>query len=238
MARAYQDTAPYDFQTFDDQRYLDDDPRYAPAPYAPEPEQNWWEDEAYQRSDIVLESHTDPTGWGAHAIAGRPPAEATSGNRLLVILLFLAGLAPSVALWLFETEAGAINDVPSLMIAIGRITGLAGGYLLFIQLLMMSRVSWLEEGAGATDTLKWNRGVGRAMVVPVLAHAVFITCGFALTAESPVVEQGITIITTLPDMLSATAATGLLVLISLMSVRVAKNKLPYELWHLIHLSGY
>jgi predicted ferric reductase len=237
MARLYQDTAPYDFQTFEDQRYLDDDPRYAPAP-----EQNWWQDEAYQRSDVVLESHTDPTGWRAQPMPGaiddRPPAEATSGNRLLIVLLFLAGLATSVSLWLFETEAGAINDLPSLMMAIGRVTGLTGGYLLFIQLLMMSRVSWLEEWVGAHDLLKWHRWLGTSLVVAVLAHAVFITYGYALTAESPVVQQGITIVTTLPDMISATVATGLLVLISLMSVRVAKNKLPYELWHLIHLSGY
>jgi len=237
MARAYQDTAPYDFQGFEDQRYPDDDPRYAPAP-----DDNWWQDEAYQRSDIVLESHTDPTGWRAQPMPGaiddRPPAEATSGNRLLVVLLFLAGLATSVSLWLFETEAGAVNDVPSLMMAIGRVTGLTGGYLLFIQLLMMSRVSWLEEWVGAHDLLKWHRWLGTSLVVAVIAHAVFITYGYALTAESPVVEQGITIVTTLPDMISAAVAAGLLVLISLMSVRVAKNKLPYELWHLIHLSGY
>jgi predicted ferric reductase len=252
MARAYSDTADQQFQTFEDQRYRQPEPiedaRY-PVDVRPEPswdtapaEQNWWPDDTYQRSDIVLESHTDPTGWKAQslvpAIDDRPPAESTSGNRLLTVLLFFAGLATSVSLWLFETEAGAVGDLPTLMMAVGRITGLIGGYLLFVQLLMMSRVSWLEEWVGARDLLKWHRWLGTTLVVAVLAHAVFITYGYALTAESGVVDQAVTIVTTLPEMISATVATGILVFISLISIRFARARLPYELWHLIHLTGY
>jgi hypothetical protein len=62
--------------------------------------------------------------------------------------------------------------------------------------------------------------------------------GYALTAESGVAGQAWTIITTLPDMISATVTAGILVFISLISIRFARTKLPYELWHLIHLSGY
>jgi predicted ferric reductase len=241
MARPYSDTVDQQFQTFEDQRYLQDAPVDVPRYAAEAPPQNWWQDDAYQRSDVVLESHTDPTGWKAGTVPvidDRPPAEATSGNRLLTVLLFFAGLATSVSLWLFETEAGAINDLPTLMMAVGRITGLIGGYLLFIQLLMMSRVSFLEEWVGARDLLKWHRWLGTSLVVAVLAHAVFITYGYALTAETGVVDQAVTIVTTLPEMISATAATGILVFISLISIRFAKTKLPYELWHLIHLTGY
>jgi len=39
-------------------------------------------------------------------------------------------------------------------------------------------------------------------------------------------------------MLKAVAATVILVVISLISIRAARNKLPYELWYLIHLTGY
>ena len=119
-------------------------------------------EEAYRRSDIVLESPTDPTGWkatgpAAPPIDDRPPAESFAGNRLLTILLFFSGLATSVSLWLFDTQAGAVHDTPTLMLAAGRILGLVGGYLLFIQLLMMSRASWLEEWVGARDLLQWHR---------------------------------------------------------------------------------
>ena len=200
-------------------------------------------DEAYRRSDIVLESPTDPTGWkatgpAAPPIDDRPPAESFAGNRLLTILLFFSGLATSVSLWLFDTQAGAVHDTPTLMLAAGRILGLVGGYLLFIQLLMMSRVSWLEEWVGARDLLQWHRWLGTTLVVTVVGHIVFIVYGYALTGDKGVVDQGWTMITTFPDMLSATVATGILVAIALISIRAARTKLPYELWHMIHLTSY
>ncbi len=262
---------PPTFQTFQDQRYEpDEDAQYfADLRSAPDDEDDRWpapdrdeapaqgryeesdpwpddpyRDDPYRRSDILVESQTDPTGWKAAGPAqppipdDRPPAEAISGNRLLTVLLFFAGLATSVSLWLFETQAGEVSDTASLMLAAGRITGLIGGYLLFIQLLMMSRVSWLEEWVGARDLLRWHRWLGTSLTFFVLAHIVFIVYGYALTAETGVVEQGWTIITTLPEMLSASAATIILVVISLISMRAAKTKLPYELWHLIHLTGY
>ena len=118
MARAYGDTASQQFQTFEDQRYSREEPvetaRYLAETQTRPPQENWWQDDAYQRSDVVLESNTDPTGWQAGAVApavdDRPPAESHSGNRLLTVILFFAGLATSVALWLFETPAGTVND--------------------------------------------------------------------------------------------------------------------------------
>ncbi|GAA4591134.1 putative ferric reductase [Actinoplanes octamycinicus] len=197
----------------------------------------------YRRDAIVVESNTSPTGWKAGTgfpmpEDDRPPAEATSGNRLFTVMLFFSGLATSVALWLFDTQAGAVNDTATMMLAAGRVTGLVGGYLLFIQLLMMSRVSWLEEWVGSRDLLRWHRWLGTSLLVAVLAHIVTIVYGYALLAQTTVVDQAWSVITTFPEMISATVATGLLVLLSFTSIRWLRTHLPYELWHLIHLTGY
>src|SRR6266511_934910 len=134
--------ARQDFQTFEDRRYRRPDSvetaRYQAEARQEVPLPSWWQreamdarrspsfDEAYRRSDIVLESPTDPTGWtatgpAAPPIDDRPPAESYAGNRLLTILLFFSGLATSVSLWLFHTQAGAVDDTPTLMLAEGRI---------------------------------------------------------------------------------------------------------------------
>jgi predicted ferric reductase len=168
----------------------------------------------------------------------RPPAEAMAGNRLLTILLFMAGLATSVSLWLFDTQPGAINDSATLMIAVGRITGLVAGYLLFIQLLMMSRVSWLEEWVGARDLLRWHRWLGTSLLAFVMAHIAFIVFGYAAQSRTSAVNQAWNMITTYEDMISATIATGILVFVGLLAIRQFRKWLPYELWHLLHLSGY
>jgi predicted ferric reductase len=248
------------FQTSEDQRWSNgEDEQYFADLRSMPPDDPWalenrsevespdidldWDD-GYRRSDVLVESNTDPTGWKATGPAqppipdDRPPAEATSGNRLLTVLLFFSGLATSLALWLFDTQAGAISDTPTLMLAAGRVTGLVGGYLLFIQLLMMSRVSWLEDWVGARDLLRWHRWLGTSLVVAVIAHIVHITYGYALTAPTGVVGQAWTIVTTFPSMISAAVATAILVVISLISIRAARARLPYELWHLIHLTSY
>jgi predicted ferric reductase len=230
-------------------RFAGDRPTYAAGGYAePAADPGFAADAGFEahdpflRSDIVVEAPADPSGWRgsgpAIPIDDRPPSEATSGNRLLTVLLFFAGLATSVSLWLFDTQAGAIDSTPTLLLAVGRVTGLVAGYLLFIQLLMMSRVSWLEEWVGSRDLLRWHRWLGTSLVVAVLTHIVFIVFGYAKTAETGVVAQSWTIVTTFPSMISAAVATGILVLISLISMRAARSKLPYELWHLIHLGGY
>ncbi len=197
----------------------------------------------YRRGEVVVESNTSPTGWKAGTGVpvpedDRPPAEATSGNRLFTVMLFFSGLATAVALWLFDTQAGAVNDTATLMLAAGRISGLIAGYLLFIQLLMMSRVSWLEEWVGSRDLLRWHRWLGTSLLVMVLAHIVTIVYGYALLAQTGVVDQAWNVVTTFPEMISATIATGLLVLLSFTSIRWLRTHLPYELWHLIHLTGY
>ena len=243
----YADPEQYepDYQDYRDADHAD--PRL-PGPLAEPHQQTWWDEpavhDAFPRSDIVVEAPSDPSGWRgsgpgmAVPVDDRPPAEAISGNRLLTVLLFFAGLATSVSLWLFDTQAGAINSTPTLLLAVGRITGLIGGYLLFIQLLMMSRVSWLEEWVGSRDLLRWHRWLGTSLVVTVLTHIVFIVFGYAQTAQTGVVDQTWNIVTTFPSMISAVIATGILVVISLISMRAARTKLPYELWHMLHLGGY
>jgi predicted ferric reductase len=226
-----------------DDAYAGPDIDDEPAPAWADPQDPDFDD-PYRRSDIVHESQTDPSGWKATGPAqppipdDRPPAEALSGNRLLTILLFFSGLATSVSFWLFDTPGGSVNSTATLMLAAGRVSGLVAGYLLFVQLLMMSRVSWLEEWVGARDLLRWHRWLGTSLVVGVLAHIVLIVYGYALTAQSGVVDQGWTIITTFPDMMKAVIATGILVVITLTSVRFARSRLPYEFWHLMHFAGY
>ncbi|HEX8629010.1 MAG TPA: ferredoxin reductase family protein [Catenuloplanes sp.] len=167
--------------------------------------------------------------------ADRPPAEALAGNRLLTILLFVGGLAASVAMWVFDTRVGAINDSASLLIAAGRVTGLIAGYLLFIQLLMVSRVSWLEEWVGARDLLRWHRMLGVSLLTATVAHIICTVLGYASAARTSPTAQAWKMF---GDMANAFIATGLMVAVSLLAVRGIRRRLPYELWHLLHLGGY
>ncbi|HEY7224425.1 MAG TPA: ferredoxin reductase family protein [Micromonosporaceae bacterium] len=174
----------------------------------------------------------DPTG------KYRPLPRRGHGTRRLVIASFWAGLVGSVALWWFHTPTGSIVDVGSGLIEAGRITGMAAGYVLLVQVLMMSRVGWLDRTISANNLLGAHRDLGFMLVVTVLLHMSLIVVGYAKLSEVSIVEQTTTMLTSFEDMVSATIATGILVGVGLVSIRVIRSRMPYELWHVLHLSTY
>jgi predicted ferric reductase len=167
-----------------------------------------------------------------------PPGRASTGNRLLVTVLFWFALIASVELWWVNTPVTSTSNRAELLIAAGRITGMAGGFILLTEVAMMSRLRLFESWVGTHDLLRWHKTLGVALVILIPAHAGLLVAGYAVAAKTPLTRQAITMVTTLEDMVSATVATGVLVVAGLLAGRFFRRRLPYELWHALHLSLY
>ncbi|WP_375493553.1 ferric reductase-like transmembrane domain-containing protein [uncultured Jatrophihabitans sp.] len=120
----------------------------------------------------------------------------------------------------------------------GRLTGLLAGYAILVVLALMARVPALERGVGSDRLARWHAAGGRYVVSLALAHTLLIIWGYAVTAHADVVSQTTTLVLTYPDVLMATVAVGLLVLVGVTSARAARKRLRYETWHLLHLYTY
>jgi len=72
----------------------------------------------------------------------------------------------------------------------------------------------------------------------MLAHIVLITVGYAMESDVDVVAQAWQFVWDYPGMLLATAGTGLLIAVVILSMRRARRRLRYESWHLLHLYAY
>jgi predicted ferric reductase len=166
------------------------------------------------------------------------PGVATAGNRLFFVVLFWFAMAASVEVWWLNNRHGSVADLGSALIAAGRITGMIGGFVLLIVVLMMSRVAWLEQWVGAHDLLQWHRSLGGYLVVLVPAHAVLIIYGYAISARVSATHETWTMLRTYQDMISAFVATGILVAVGLLAIRAVRRALPYELWYYLHLTTY
>src|SRR5262245_45718517 len=79
------------------------------------------------------------------------PGRYRTGNRLFFTAVFWFALVASVEVWWLNTPSGSVSSPATALIAAGRVTGMIGGYLLLVQVLMMSRVAWLEAWVGAHD---------------------------------------------------------------------------------------
>jgi len=173
--------------------------------------------------------------WGYKPIV---PERIDRGTRLFLVILFWFLLVTSVELWWLDTPARSVNGAAAVLTESGRITGMVGGFLLLVQVLLMSRVGWLERFIGAHDLLVWHRELGAGVVVTIVMHVALISFGYAgLDGVSVFAETG-NLWHTYAAMASAYVATGLLVMIAVLSVRWLRRKLPYELWYYTHLSAY
>jgi predicted ferric reductase len=193
-----------------------------------------WDETAlsYLTGERSLVTTIGPTGTVA-----APTALGRRRQRYLV-LLFWAGLIGSVYLWWRDTPAGSVDSVPAALIEAGRITGMIGGFALLIQILLMSRVGWLDRRVSAGDLVGWHRDLGFILTIMVLAHMVLLILGLKAYDEKSIIAESLSMMNTYEDMISAFVATGIMVGIALLSIRAVRAIVPYELWYYLHLSTY
>ena len=170
------------------------------------------------------------------ASAALPQHPPTGTHPHLVLAALWAGGALAVALWWHNTFA--VTGLGQLLTNAGRITGLLAGYGAAVLLLLMARVPWLEHGVGADRLARWHSSGGRYMVSLAVAHTLLIVWGYAVTAHTDVVSQTQTLLLSYPDVMMATVALALLVMVGAVSARAARRRLRHETWYHLHLYTY
>jgi predicted ferric reductase len=170
----------------------------------------------------------------ATTLPATPRWYADAGSVVAGISLLIV-----TALWVsnggVQQIAGGGADAFS---AIGRLTGLWASDLLLLQVLLMARVPMVERAFGQDRLARWHRWTGFSSFWLMVAHIVLITIGYR-GADSPNFFGELwDMIWTYPGMLLATAGTLALIMVVVTSIRLARRKLRYESWHLLHLYAY
>jgi ferredoxin-NADP reductase/DMSO/TMAO reductase YedYZ heme-binding membrane subunit len=153
-----------------------------------------------------------------------------------VLALIAAGALATVGLWWHDTTS--ISGFGGWLTNAGRITGLLAGYGVVVLVALMARLPPVERGVGADRLARWHAMGGRYTVSLVVAHAMLITWGYAVTAHTNVASETASLLTSYPDVLMATAGGLLLVGVGAVSARAARRRLRYETWYYLHLYTY
>jgi predicted ferric reductase len=149
-----------------------------------------------------------------------------------------ANAAVVVYLWLHGGGISAAHDGADRLTSLGRITGLLGAYSALLQVLMLSRLPPLERLVGFDRLTVWHRRNGKLCIVLLLAHTVLITWGYQQTDAIPLGKEITSLADDYPGLVTATVGTGLMLIVVLSSLVIARKRLPYEFWHLVHLTAY
>jgi predicted ferric reductase len=149
-------------------------------------------------------------------------------SALVVVYLWLAG----------SGAQGMSSSTPELFTSIGRVTGLVAADLLLVQVFLMARVPWVERSYGQDELARRHRLVGFWSFTLMVGHVALITLGYALADRRGLITELWHVVTTYPGILMASIATGSLVLVAVTSIRLARKRMQYESWHLLHLYAY
>jgi predicted ferric reductase len=173
-----------------------------------------------------------------HRAAGKPVPAPRPGLVRAALAVVGVGLGATAAL-AFTAENGAQLRAPGgLATFAGSLTGLVGTYLALIMVLLVSRVPFVEHVLGLDGLLRWHRRLAVWPVSLLVAHALFITVGYAQAARSGLLRQVAALLRSYPDVLSATVGLALMCLAAVISIRAVRSRLRRETWWTVHLVMY
>jgi predicted ferric reductase len=147
-------------------------------------------------------------------------------------------LGTVIALVVIGESRGTLASPGGWLIAVGRLAGFTGTYLMLVMIVLISRIPWLERTVGQDRLVRWHRRIGPWPIVLIGLHVVTITLGYAQMTRVGPLHQLWVFLVNYPDMLAAMVGFALLVLAGLSSIRIARRKMKYETWWIIHLYIY
>lgn len=136
---------------------------------------------------------------------------------------------------------GGVAGITNLQTALGsleRITALIATILLLIQILLIARVPWLDKLYGHDRATATHKKIGKPVLYLVLVHVIAVIWSYSLTDGVGLVEEFLSLINVVPEIVLATIALGLMITVVLASINISRKKLSYEAWYLVHLLGY
>jgi predicted ferric reductase len=152
-------------------------------------------------------------------------------------VLVAANAVAVVGLWWRQGGLREVHDAAALLTSAGRVAGLLGALLALVELLLLARIPVLDV-VGLERIGVWHRRNGTACLTLLVAHAVLVTAGYAVTDGIPVTREAGDLLSRYSGVLLATIALGLLVAVAATSVVVVRRRLPYRVWHAVHVCAY
>ncbi|MDQ3788662.1 MAG: ferredoxin reductase family protein [Actinomycetota bacterium] len=134
---------------------------------------------------------------------------------------------------LFFTEGAGKNDV----LTVAKFFGLHAALLLFIQLLLIARLPWLDRRIGMDRLTVWHRWVGFGLFWTILTHAFIVVLGYAVLDDAPMTSTFLAL-AGVPASLLGMCAALLVVVVAAVSTRYVRRRLRYETWHALHMLVY
>lgn len=154
----------------------------------------------------------------------------------LVAALWWVG---AIGVAFFIAAGGLTTSTPiDYLYSLGRVAGIVATILVMNQVLLISRVPWVERTLGHDRAAVTHTRMGKVAFIAMLVHVALIVI---MTAH----YDGQSVFAAIPAMwdlgwfmVAAQAAFGLFTLVVATSLLIVRRRWRYETWHTVHLFVY
>jgi predicted ferric reductase len=153
-------------------------------------------------------------------------------------VVIVANAVLTLGLWVRHGGLGTLGGPGGRPTAGGQLAGLLGTYAVLVELLLMSRIGWLEQAVGFDRLAVWHRWTGFAAVTLLTAHAGLITWGYAAADHRSLAGELGAFVRHYPDVLMSIVGLALFVAVAVASMRAGRRRLSREAWYALHLYAY
>lgn len=122
------------------------------------------------------------------------------------------------------------------LIVIGRLFGLLAAWSVIVQIILMSRVPFIERNFDLQENVQLHTYNGYVLLATITGHVVFLVLGYALPAHINFFDQFVTFNTQYQDVFLATVGTLIFFVASFLSLHALRSKMKYEIWYAIHIT--
>ena len=159
-------------------------------------------------------------------------------KKFILALVFLGNAAVITAIWLKGSQDLLLSRNPAfVLIAWGRVSGLFLEYLLLVQIVLMGRITFLENLFGHDGLNRIHRWLGYSLAGFLVLHPLLLSFGYGKAAGIHFIPQFLLFIKNWEDVLNAVLGVLALLVVIATSVLIRK-KVLYESWYFVHLLAY
>jgi len=156
----------------------------------------------------------------------------------IVEVIAWASVVAVIGMFLVDGGAKGINDITSASGAISRLTALIGTDLLLIHMLLVARVPWIDRLYGLDIATAKHKKLGKPILYLIVAHFIASLVNYAKLDGKNLWDEFVNMLLHVNDMLTATISLALMIVVVVTSLQIARKKLSYEAWWIIHLTSY
>ncbi len=155
---------------------------------------------------------------------------------------FIEGLAwfsviAVTAMFLIDGGLQTLSEPVAIVGAVDRLTALLATNLLLIDILLIARIPWIDHYYGHDRATAAHKKLGKPILYLVLAHFASSVIQYAMVENVDVLTEFISLLS-IGDLLLATGALVLMILVVVTSLNFARKAVTYEAWYLVHIFAY